>query len=174
VLRADRGIASNGLEARVPFLDHEFINFYFQIDLIMKTPQSHTLSDGSTQIFEKYLLRKAWDSTDLLPKSVLWRRKEAFSDGVSSGSRSWYQIIQEQVETKYSDEDLEKAKIYYESIGSIVPHTKEALYYHQLFDKYYKGQDHLCPYYWLPKWIPNALDPSARTLKVYSELENTK
>jgi asparagine synthase (glutamine-hydrolysing) len=95
VLRADRGVASNGLEARVPFLDHEFINFYFQIDLAMKTPKPHTLEDGTTMVFEKYLLRKAWDSTDLLPKSVLWRRKEAFSDGVSSGSRSWYQIIQE-------------------------------------------------------------------------------
>jgi asparagine synthase (glutamine-hydrolysing) len=174
VLRADRGIASNGLEARVPFLDHEFINFYFQIDLIMKTPQSHTLADGSTQIFEKYLLRKAWDSTDLLPKSVLWRRKEAFSDGVSSGSRSWYQIIQEKVETKYSDEDLEQAKKYYESVGSVIPHTKEALYYHQLFDKYYPSQHHLCPYYWLPKWVPNALDPSARTLNVYKELESSK
>ncbi len=174
VLRADRGIASNGLEARVPFLDHDFINFYFQIDLLMKTPQPHIFPDGTKQIFEKYLLRKAWDSTDLLPKSVLWRRKEAFSDGVSSGSRSWYQIIQEQVESKYSNEDLEQAKIYYESVGSIVPHTKEALYYHKLFDKYYPGQDHLCPYYWLPKWVGNTLDPSARTLNVYKELESSK
>ncbi len=174
VLRADRGIASNGLEARVPFLDHDFINFYFQIDLVMKTPQSHTLVDGTKAIFEKYLLRKAWDSTDLLPKSVLWRRKEAFSDGVSSKSKSWYQTIQEQVETKYTNEDLEQAQKYYESVGSVVPHTKEALWYHQIFDKYYPGQHHLCPYYWLPKWIENATDPSAKTLKVYSEFEQTK
>jgi asparagine synthase (glutamine-hydrolysing) len=174
VLRADRGIASNGLEARVPFLDHEFINFYFQIDLIMKTPKSHTLEDGTTMVFEKYLLRKAWDSTDLLPKSVLWRRKEAFSDGVSANSKSWYEIIQERVDSKYTDLDLKKAKKYYEYLGTISPHTKEALWYHELFDKYYPNQHHLCPYYWLPKWVGNVTDPSARTLNVYNELESSK
>lgn len=174
VLRADRGVASNGLEARVPFLDHEFINFYFQIDLIMKTPKPHTLEDGTTMVFEKYLLRKAWDLTDLLPKCVLWRRKEAFSDGVSANSKSWYQIIQERVESKYTELDLEEAKKYYESVGSICPHTKEALWFHELFDKYYPGQHHLCPYYWLPKWVENAMDPSARTLNVYKELESSK
>lgn len=171
VLRADRGIASNGLEARVPFLDHDFINLYFQIDLGMKTPQAHTIN-GKPIMFEKYLLRKAWDSTDILPKSVLWRRKEAFSDGVSSSSKSWYQIIQEQVETMYSDEDLVKAQEYYKSVGSVVPHTKEALYYHKLFDSLYPNQHHLCPYYWLPKWISNATDPSARTLQVYTEVDD--
>lgn len=171
VLRADRGIASNGLEARVPFLDHEFINLYFQIDLDMKTPKPHTL-DKKTCVYEKYLLRKAWDSTDILPKSVLWRRKEAFSDGVSCSTRSWYQVIQEQVESIYSDEDLVLAQEYYKSIGSIVPHTKEALHYHKIFDKLYPNQHHLCPYYWLPKWIENATDPSARTLKVYTEVDD--
>jgi asparagine synthase (glutamine-hydrolysing) len=42
---------------------------------------------------EKYLLRKAFDSLDILPKEVLWRTKEAFSDGVSGTKRSWYEII---------------------------------------------------------------------------------
>ncbi len=171
VLRADRGVASNGLEARVPYLDHNFINFYFQIDLELKTPRSHTLSNGKTFIFEKYLLRKAWDKTDLLPECVLWRKKEAFSDGVSSESKSWYQIIQEQAEEKYTNEELDCAKNYYKSIGSIEPLTKEALWYHQIFDSYYPNQHHLCPYYWLPKWIEDVNDPSARTLKVYSEIE---
>lgn len=166
VLRADRGIASNGLEARVPFLDVNFINFYFQIDLLEKTPKTHII-DGKTYKFEKYLLRKAWDNTDLLPKCVLWRKKEAFSDGVSSESKSWYTIIQERVELNMSDEYFQSNRNKYE--GYVIPHTKEALYYHELFDKYYPEQNHLCPYYWLPKWIDNALDPSARTLKIYSE-----
>jgi len=171
VLRADRGIASNGLEARVPFLDHEFINLYFQIDLNMKTPKPHTIGD-KTCVYEKYLLRKAWDSTDILPKSVLWRRKEAFSDGISSSSKSWYQIIQDQVDTMYSDLDLKNAQEFYKSINTIIPHTKEALHYHKIFDSLYPNQHHLCPYYWLPKWIENASDPSARTLKVYAEVDD--
>jgi len=172
VLRADRGVASNGLEARVPYLDHNFINFYFQIDLELKTPKPHCLSNGKTIVFEKYLLRKAWDKTDLLPECVLWRKKEAFSDGVSSSSKSWYQIIQEQANVKYTNEELSTAQEHYKSVGSIEPITKEALWYHQLFDSYYPNQHHLCPYYWLPKWVSDASDPSARTLKIYTEVEN--
>jgi asparagine synthase (glutamine-hydrolysing) len=167
VLRADRGIASNGLEARVPFLDHNFVDLYARIDLQLKMPTAHTI-DGQTTKYEKYLLRKSFDSTDLLPKSVLWRRKEAFSDGVSSESKSWYQIIQERVNLTMSDEYFEINKKKYE--GFLVPHTKEALYYHELFDKYYPEQYHLCPYYWLPKWIEST-DPSARTLQVYKDVE---
>lgn len=169
VLRADRGIASNGLEARVPFLDHNFVDLYARIDLLLKMPTAHTI-DGQTSKYEKYLLRKSFDSTDLLPKCVLWRRKEAFSDGVSSETKSWYQIIQERVGLSMSDEYFETNKQKYE--GFVVPHTKEALYYHELFDKYYPEQYHLCPYYWLPKWIESS-DPSARTLQIYKEVEET-
>ena len=169
VLRADRGIASNGLEARVPFLDHNFVDLYARIDLYLKMPTAHTLNDKTCK-YEKYLLRKSFDKTDLLPKSVLWRKKEAFSDGVSSESKSWYQIIQDQVELTISDEYFSNANKKYE--GFLVPHTKEALYYHEIFDKYYPEQNHLCPYYWLPKWIENATDPSARTLSVYKEVES--
>ncbi len=170
VLRADRGIASNGLEARVPFLDNNFVDLYARIDILLRMPQPHTL-DGNTCVYEKHLLRKSFDSTDLLPKCVLWRKKEAFSDGVSSESKSWYQIIQERVNSTMSDEYFETNKKKYE--GFVVPHTKEALYYHELFDKYYPNQYHLCPYYWLPKWIEST-DPSARTLKIYKEVEKSK
>ncbi len=168
VLRADRGIASNGLEARVPFLDHNFVDLYARIDLPLKMPQEHCV-EGKTSKYEKYLLRKSFDKSDLLPKSVLWRRKEAFSDGVSAESKSWYQIIQEKINLTMSDEYFETNKKKYE--GFVVPHTKEALYYHELFDKYYPEQYHLCPYYWLPKWSESS-DPSARTLKIYKEVES--
>jgi len=168
VLRADRGVASNGLEARVPFLSHEFINFYFQIDPVLRIPREHKISNGQTNVYEKYLLRKAWDNTDLLPECVLWRKKEAFSDGVSSEKKSWYEIIQENVNLNMTDEyfktNIEKYS------DNLVPHTKEALYYHEIFDKFYPDQYHACPYYWLPKWIENANDPSARTLSIYNEL----
>lgn len=180
VLRADRGISSNGLEARVPFLSHDFINFYFQIDPILRMPKAHTLSTGQTNIYEKYLLRKSFDGTGLLPECVLWRKKEAFSDGVSTESRSWYQIIQEQAEKEISDDKFNSLvsiyKTYSETTGEeiLIPNTKEALYYHLIFDEFYPNQYHIIPYYWMPKWIEGTTDPSARTLKIYKDIETTK
>ena len=86
--RADRGISSNGLEARVPFLDKKFVDFYLQIDPLLRIPRKY--KDKNT---EKFLLRKAF--IGYLPEEVLWRPKEAFSDGVSSLKKSWFSIIQE-------------------------------------------------------------------------------
>jgi asparagine synthase (glutamine-hydrolysing) len=178
VLRADRGVASNGLEARVPFLSHDFINFYFQVDPIFRIPIKHTLSTGETNVYEKYLLRKSFDKTGLLPECVLWRKKEAFSDGVSSEEKSWYQIIQEKANETISDEFFEFSKQVYNDFAKItnqsivIPHTKEALYYHQIFDEFYPNQYHAIPYYWMPKWIDNATDPSARTLSIYKETDS--
>jgi asparagine synthase (glutamine-hydrolysing) len=178
VLRADRGVASNGLEARVPFLAHEFINFYFQVDPVMRIPKSHTLSTGQTNVYEKYLLRKSFDKTNLLPECVLWRKKEAFSDGVSSESNSWYEIIQEKANNLISDNNFEfhisMYKKYCDETGEeiVIPHTKEALYYHLIFDEFYPNQYHTIPYYWMPKWIEGVLDPSARTLEIYKEIDN--
>jgi asparagine synthase (glutamine-hydrolysing) len=179
VLRADRGVASNGLEARVPFLSHDFINFYFQVDPILRMPKAHTISTGQTNIYEKYLLRKSFDGTNLLPECVLWRKKEAFSDGVSSESNSWYKIIQSNIEKEITDEQFEYfTKSYYPNYSELtnekiaIPLTKEALYYHLIFDEYYTNQNHIIPYYWMPKWIEGATDPSARTLDIYKEVEN--
>ena len=178
VLRADRGVASNGLEARVPYLAHQFIDFYFQVDPVLRICRPHTLSSGQTNVYEKYLLRKSFDSTGLLPECVLWRKKEAFSDGVSSEAKSWYQIVQEMVEEKITDDQFEYLtksyyKNYIELTGEkiVVPHTKEALYYHMIFDEFYPGQLHTIPYYWMPKWIEGATDPSARTLQIYKDVE---
>jgi len=178
VLRADRGVASNGLEARVPFLFHEWINFYFQIDPVMRIPKSHTLSTGQSNVYEKYLLRKSFDTTGLLPECVLWRKKEAFSDGVSSESKSWYQIVQDMVEEKISDSQfdllVQSHKDWVEKTGEpiVIPTTKEALYYLLVFDEFYPSQYHTIPYYWMPKWIEGVTDPSARTLSIYKEVEN--
>lgn len=178
VLRADRGVASNGLEARVPFLAHEWINFYFQVDPIMRMPKAHKLSSGQTNVYEKYLLRKSFDGTGLLPECVLWRKKEAFSDGVSGESRSWYQIVQEKANLEISDEEFTSHVQVYETYKNTtgeqiaIPDTKEALYYHLIFDEFYPMQYHTIPYYWMPKWIEGATDPSARTLQIYKDVEN--
>lgn len=68
-LRADRTTAKHSLELRVPFLDLQFTNYYLNIEPELRRPK-----DG----VEKFLLRSAFDSTDLLPKNILWRHKEAF------------------------------------------------------------------------------------------------
>jgi asparagine synthase (glutamine-hydrolysing) len=163
VLRADRGVASNGLEARVPYLDYNFIDLYMHIDSRLRVPTKH-----NNVIYEKYLLRKAFHGSNYLPECVLWRRKEAFSDGISSKNKSWYEIIQEKINLNMSDEYFEENRLKYKNYT--MPHTKEALYYHEIYDKYYPNQYDICPYYWLPKWI-EASDPSARTLKIYKEFD---
>jgi asparagine synthase (glutamine-hydrolysing) len=153
ILRTDRGIASHDLEARVPYGSRKFIDYYLSIDPKLRTPKFGQ---------EKWLLRNAF--VGFLPDEVLFRRKEAFSDGISTQEKSWYIIIQERVNENMSDEYFETNRIKY--IDTIVPHTKEALYYRELFEKFYKNQGQILKEYWMPKWS-NTNDPSARTLEIY-------
>ena len=90
-LRADRTIAAHGLEVRVPFLDKAFTSYYLSLPPGERQPQ-----DG----MEKHFLRKSFGDTGIIPDAVLWRPKEAFSDGVSSRCKSWYQTLQEKIEEK--------------------------------------------------------------------------
>ena len=113
--RADRCVSRWGLEARVPFLDADFIRNYWSILANMRHPKHKE--------FEKYWLRKAFDGLNLLPDEVLWRKKEAFSDGVSSKTRSWYSIIQEYAEKNASD-------VVYDNF--IKPPTKESNYFREI------------------------------------------
>ena len=93
VLRSDRSVSSNGLEARTPFLDKKFVKYYLSIPAELKTFNANIK-------IEKNLLRKAFDDGTFLPKDVLWRRKVAFSDGVSTQKKSWHKIIQKHVKQK--------------------------------------------------------------------------
>lgn len=163
-LRADRSIAGVGLEARVPFLDIDFINLYLSIDPNLRVP----LKNHTGIRTEKYLLREAFKGTDILPDPVLFRKKEAFSDGVSGTERSWYQVIQEKADKIFSDEEFESAVKEY---NHLPPTSKEALYFRRQFeDLYGKSQVELVvPAYWLPKWSGDIKDPSARLLNVYDE-----
>ena len=95
VLRSDKSISGAGLEARVP-LNKKFVNYIMSLD--------PTLKQFDDDHMEKYLLRKAFDGE--LSDSLLWRRKEAFSDGVSGMKRSWFQIIQEHVDKLIPDEEF--------------------------------------------------------------------
>jgi asparagine synthase (glutamine-hydrolysing) len=149
VLRGDKSTAAHGLEIRVPFLDKDFIEYYLHIRPEFKMFEKFGC--------EKYLLRDAFRGK--LPDEVLWRTKEAFSDGVSSTERSWYHIIQEHVATL----------VLPPFTGSFLPpQLKETLWYRCLFDAYYPHiAANVVPYYWLPKWCGNVVDPSARVLPVY-------
>ena len=155
VLRSDRSISSHGLEARTPFLDKNFIQSYLSI------PSKYIFQIMKETKIEKYLLRKAFDNEDtlwsrarpLLPKDVLWRRKEAFSDGVSAQKESWFEMIQKYAKDKYKDMNLDGP-------------CCEKYLYREIFNKYYPNCKKVIPYMWMPKFV-NALDASARTLDVY-------
>lgn len=160
VLRADRGIATNGIEARVPFLDTAFVKLYLSIDPALRMP---------TKGIEKWLLRESFAETGLLPTEVLYRPKEAFSDGCSSQKKSWYSIIQEHIKDIISDEELSTAQSHY---THCVPPSKEALYFRKTFETLYGTSEttaKVIPYYWLPKWSGNITEPSARVLEVYKK-----
>lgn len=148
VLRCDKSTAAHGLEVRVPFLDQEFVNYYLHMN-----PQHKFY--GSFDC-EKYLLRDAFRG--LLPEEALWRTKEAFSDGVSTTQRSWYQIIQDHVATLSLSTTL--------SWHINPPVLKETLWYRTIFDEAYPDRANILPYYWLPKWCGDVVDPSARVLTV--------
>ncbi len=136
VLRSDKTISALGLELRVPFLDKDFLKYYLGIRPILKRTNKY--------IIEKLLLRITYTFHSNLPDSILWRVKEAFSDGVSSQKRSWFSIIAE-------------------SLGG----GSEKEYYEKIYSSYFPKCLDAIPYYWMPKWS-NADDPSARLLSVYS------
>ena len=144
VLRSDKSISSNGLEPRTPFLDRTFVQNYLSIPPEMRC---HSLNKKC----EKYLLRESIENMnpELLPMDVLWRTKEAFSDGVSGTERSWYQIIHEKLSTP-DNTHIPKIEL-------------EKVYYHSIFQKEYPGREGILPYYWMPKYIKTD-DPSARTI----------
>ena len=155
--RGDRSISYAGIEARIPFADKAFMEYYMSIDpkLRMFGPEK----------MEKYLIRKAFSEGNLLPEEILWRRKNGFSDSVSNIRRSWSTIIQEAIDRKVSDEEFEDRK---DSFGGSTPHMKEAYYYRKVFTSHYGKHQNLTPYQWLPKWCGDVTDPSARVLSVYA------
>jgi len=170
VLRSDRCTARWGLEVRVPLLGVDFIRTYWSIDSQLRVPLPryplvHACEhEEKEKKIEKWILRKAVE--DLLPEEVCWRPKEAFSDGVSAKTRSWSTVLQEYVSGKVSDEEVRDASRVY---SHHTPKTKEAYWMRTLYSNYYPNMEHLIPYQWLPKWVGDVQDPSARVLHVYKQ-----
>jgi asparagine synthase (glutamine-hydrolysing) len=155
VLRSDRSISSHGLEPRTPFLDRQFVQVALSIPTEYRRPIKDTIK-------EKYMLRRAFDDGFTLPEEVLWRKKEAFSDGVSGLEKSWYEIIQENIVVPENWLEIAQEKYDY-----LTPTTREMFYYRSEFEKHYPNHERVVPYFWMPNWSPGATDPSARTLKLY-------
>ena len=157
-LRSDKSISSHGLEPRTPFLDKELTRYYLSIPIQYR-------NHNKTKTIEKYFIRKAFELYDpeLLPPDILWRKKEAFSDGVSSIEKSWYQIIQEHL-----DESVTCELSSYQGSSHNRPETREQLYYRTIFEQQFTDHSvHLIPSFWMPRFVKNAKDASARTLELY-------
>lgn len=163
VLRSDKCISSHGLEPRTPFLDRTWVQQYFSIHPSLR------FHKGNNQC-EKFLLRSAFSEENyldsngsaLLPKCVLWRTKEAFSDGVSKTTRSLYEIIQENVTSNFFT--------FNEKYDHNDPDTEEKKYYREIFESSYRGLGNVVPYFWMPRYV-EAKDASARTLQIYNEVK---
>ncbi len=160
VLRSDRSISANGLEARTPFLDKQFVS-------VVRSIHPSLLRPHRGGRIEKALLRQAFDDGVTLPYNVLMRRKEAFSDGVSTPEKAWYEEIKERVSAMIPNDWVNRVS----ALDYLMPKTAEEYYYRFLFTSMY-GLNPIAatvPYRWMPKWSPETSDPSARTLAVYDE-----
>ncbi|KAF7766471.1 asparagine synthase (glutamine-hydrolyzing) [Pseudoalteromonas undina] len=122
-LRANKSMAAWGVEARVPFLDKEFVDVAMRIN-----PEAKMCKDGK---IEKHILRAGFDG--YLPDEVLWRQKEQFSDGVGY---SWIDTLKEFVNEQVTDQELANAKFKY-PINT--PDSKEAYFYRRIFESHFPG-----------------------------------
>jgi asparagine synthase (glutamine-hydrolysing) len=124
-LRANKASAAWGVEARVPFLDREFLDIAMAIDPNLKLPRNA----ARPKPIEKHILRKAFDGT--LPDPILWRQKEQFSDGVGY---AWINGLKAHAEKEITDSMMRGAP---ERFPTKTPETKEAYLYRQFFEQHF-------------------------------------
>ncbi len=120
-LRANKSMAAWGVEARVPFLDKEFVDIAMRVN-----PDDKMIRDGR---MEKWIVRKAFE--EYLPESIAWRQKEQFSDGVGY---LWIDTLRAQAEEKISDQELQNASIRF-PINP--PQNKEEYFYRSIFEEHF-------------------------------------
>ena len=156
VLRADRCISVNSLEARVPFGDLDFVEYVMALDPEMK--RNH-YGKG------KYLLRHAFEG-DYLPPEILMREKAAFSDAVG---HSMVDDLKAYAEEQYTDQEFQRRA---QRFDHARPFTKESLLYRELVERFYPGQAEMIVDFWMPNktWAGcDVTDPSARVLSNYGD-----
>ncbi|OAL48881.1 asparagine synthetase [Pyrenochaeta sp. DS3sAY3a] len=159
-LRANKSTSAWGVEARVPFLDKQFLNVSMNID-----PEEKMIKKGR---IEKYILRKAFDTTDepetqaYLPDKILWRQKEQFSDGVGYG---WIDALKDNAELHVTDEMMKNPKPEW---GNDIPDSKEAYWYRTMFDEHFPSYCASTVMRWTPTWS-NQTDPSGRAIGIHEQ-----
>jgi asparagine synthase (glutamine-hydrolysing) len=158
-LRANKSTSAWGLEARVPFLDKEFLETSMNID-----PQEKMITKDR---LEKYIIRKAFDTSDepdeqpYLPDNILWRQKEQFSDGVGYG---WIDALKDNAEKQVTDEMMKNPKPEW---GNDIPDTKEAYWYRCMFDEHFPPHCASTVMRWTPTWSKQT-DPSGRAISTHN------
>ena len=160
VLRTDRTTAGNGLEVRVPFLDRGFIKYTSSIPGKFKNPNP---SSGFEKRIEKKLLRDSFSNElgdPIIPDKIMYRIKNAFSDACGY---DWIPSLKQHCEELISDEEFSTRETRYQHC---TPPTKEAYFYRKTFEEFYPNQEHLVPHYWLPNWMDNRGEPSAKILQL--------
>jgi asparagine synthase (glutamine-hydrolysing) len=152
VARSERSMAAHGLESRSPFLDRQLIAVFRGISTKLLRPTESNI--------EKLILRAAFNDENI-PKGVLWRPKEAFSDGISSARNSWFTMAAAEGERLYPNWSSTKYTVN-------PPQTAEAYWYREEFHKVFPEDavPVVTPAMWMPRFV-NATDPSARTLEAY-------
>lgn len=161
-LRANKSTSAWGVEARVPFLDKQFLETSMNID-----PQEKMIVKGER--IEKYILRKAFDTEGepgakpYLPKHILWRQKEQFSDGVGYG---WIDGLKDEAKKLVSDEQMVEATIRKDKPhwGDDIPDSKEAYWYRCMFDEHFPPYCASTVMRWTPTWSKQT-DPSGRAIE---------
>jgi asparagine synthase (glutamine-hydrolysing) len=161
-LRANKAMAAWGIEARVPFLDKEFL------DVAMSINPSHKMC-GNGKI-EKSILRSAFHG--LIPDEILWRQKEQFSDGVGY---SWIDSLKALTEKEVTDQMLSNAR---HKFPEKTPQTKEGYWYRTIFEQHFAnpcsvrlipdGPSVACSTPTAIKWdkaFSQMADPSGRAVK---------
>ncbi|KAH9001209.1 asparagine synthase [Lactarius akahatsu] len=170
-LRANKSTMAWGLEARVPFLDKAFLEVAMNVrpeDKMFTKGSSQELDEDGYAKMEKYILRKAFDvapdGKPYLPRSILWRQKEQFSDGVGY---SWIDGLKAHAENAIPDQLYEKR---FERWPVDTPSTKEAYYMRDIFDGLFMSDAAAKT---AVRWIPRgdwgcAADPSGRSVSIHN------
>ena len=159
-LRANKSTSAWGVEARVPFLDKEFLDVAMNID-----PEEKLYTKDR---IEKWILRKAFDTEGqpgakpYLPPHILWRQKEQFSDGVGYG---WIDALKDEAKKMVTDEQMVEATIRKEKPqwGDDIPDSKEAYWYRCMFDEHFPPYCASTVMRWTPTWSKQT-DPSGRAI----------
>ncbi len=161
-LRANKSLAAWGVEGRVPFLDKEFIDVAMTLN-----PQDKMCGNGK---IEKHILRQAFEN--YLPKEVVWRQKEQFSDGVGY---NWIDSLREEAQKRVTDRQMQHAA---ERFPINPPMSKEEYWYRTMFEEHFPSASaaHTVPS--VPsiacstatalEWdasFKNRVDPSGRAIK---------